>query len=52
MKADLTVKEKFNNHRSAMVTLAKNETDLESSIPKAGAIAAVISGSQVRYVFL
>ena len=48
-KADLTIKEKFENHRSGMVTLTKDEADLEASLPKAGASAAVISGSSVRY---
>lgn len=48
-KADLTVKQKFENHRSGMVTLTKDEADLEASLPKAGVSAAVISGSSVRY---
>lgn len=48
-KADITVKDKFENHRSGMVTLTKDEGDLEASLPKAGAMAAVLSGSSVRY---
>lgn len=33
-----------------MVTLTKSETDLEASLPKAGAMAAVKSGSPVMKI--
>ena len=44
----MTVKQKFESHRSSIITLGKDEQDLESSIPKAGAMATIISGSQVE----
>ena len=47
----MTVREKFESHRGGMVTLGKNEPDLESSIPKAGANAAAVSGSSVRFLY-
>ena len=46
-KADSTVKQKFESHRSAFVMLGKAEPDLEASLPKAGAQSAILSGSQV-----
>lgn len=45
--ADVTVRQKFDTHRAAIVTLGKDETSLESSLPKAGAQSAISSGSQV-----
>lgn len=44
----MTVKDRFEVHRHAMTTLTKNEADLEASLPKAGAMAALKSGSPVR----
>ena len=44
----MTVREKFDSHRPSIVTLCKDEVDLESSIPKAGAMATALSGSSVR----
>lgn len=46
-KADMTVKQKFETHRNAFVMLGKPEPDLESSLPKAGAQSAILSGSAV-----
>ena len=46
-QADMTVRQKFDTHHSAITTLAKDEQDLESSLPKAGAQAALLSGSAV-----
>ena len=46
-RADSTVKQKFEGHRNAFVTLGKEEQDLEASLPKAGAQSAILSGSQV-----
>ncbi len=43
----MTVRQKFDIHRPAIVTLSKDEGDLESSIPKAGAMATALSGSSV-----
>ena len=47
LQADMTVKQKFDTHESAIGTLCKGEQDLEASLPKAGAQAALLSGSAV-----
>lgn len=46
-QADGIVREKYDKNRDAMVLLGKSEGEIQASLPKAGAQAAVLSGSQV-----
>lgn len=45
--ADQTVREKFQNHKEAIVLLGKPVAELQAALPKAGALSPHIQGCQV-----
>ncbi len=46
-RADGIVREKFEKNRDAMILLSSPVAEIQSSLPQAGAQAAVLKGSQV-----